>query len=286
MQQHGVVTRNQLYQVGVAPRSLYRRIQSGFWVSHGKRVLVLSGTQDGLATRSRIAGLQIGNSVITGNSALVLRRQASLYARESDEKPWLISRYRASVDARFLRHPDVRWGWLGPWRIATTSHALIDLIRCLPTSEGRNIGYQSLQSGIVTIDALRAASEALIGLGGADRLATVLKDLSSGAHSEAERRLIQLLRQAALVGWAANHRVDLSSGFAIIDVAFPTSLLAIEVDGRAWHSDSRRFVADRRRQNAIVRQGWTVLRFTWEDLTQRPEYVISEIRDGLSISRR
>ena len=38
---------------------------------------------------------------------------------------------------------------------------------------------------------------------------------------------------------------------------------AIEVDGMAHHVDVDRFRRDRRRQNALVALGWTVLRF-WD----------------------
>lgn len=50
------------------------------------------------------------------------------------------------------------------------------------------------------------------------------------------------------------------------------------MDGWAWHHDVERFQRDRQRQNAVVLAGWTVLRFTWRDLTQRPAEVISQIQ--------
>ena len=43
-----------------------------------------------------------------------------------------------------------------------------------------------------------------------------------------------------------------------------------EIDGRAFHSDADRFQRDRTRQNRLVGAGWTVLRFTWNDLRDRP----------------
>ncbi len=66
-----------------------------------------------------------------------------------------------------------------------------------------------------------------------------------------------------------------------IDLAFPASRLAVEVDGWAWHVDAARFRADRRKGNAITRAGWDLLRFTWHDLTHRPDYVVAEIRAAL-----
>jgi hypothetical protein len=66
-----------------------------------------------------------------------------------------------------------------------------------------------------------------------------------------------------------------------IDDAFGARRLAVEVDGWAWHSDVDRFAQDRRRQNALVLAGWTVLRFTWHDLMSRPQAVVAEIRAAL-----
>jgi very-short-patch-repair endonuclease len=68
-------------------------------------------------------------------------------------------------------------------------------------------------------------------------------------------------------------------------VAFPEARVAVEVDGRAWHSAGDRFQHDRSRQNALVAAGWTVLRFTWADLTQRPDLALAVIATTLHRSR-
>ena len=58
--------------------------------------------------------------------------------------------------------------------------------------------------------------------------------------------------------------------------------MAVEVDGWAWHSDPARFQRDRARQNTLVRGGWTVLRFTWLDLHERPAYVVQTVLEVLA----
>ena len=58
----------------------------------------------------------------------------------------------------------------------------------------------------------------------------------------------------------------------------------MEVDGWAWHVDVGRFRNDRRKGNALTTAGWTLLRFTWHDLTNRPAEVLAEIRDVLARS--
>jgi len=41
----------------------------------------------------------------------------------------------------------------------------------------------------------------------------------------------------------------------------------------AYHRDAERFRQERRGQNELVLAGWTILRFTWDDLTHRPDSV-------------
>ena len=94
--------------------------------------------------------------------------------------------------------------------------------------------------------------------------------------------MIKILRAAGVAGWVHNHPF----GPYLVDFAFPASRLAVEVDGWAWHMDVQRFRADRYKGNALVRAGWDLLRFTWHDLTNRPEYVGGEIRAALAAAVR
>jgi very-short-patch-repair endonuclease len=106
----------------------------------------------------------------------------------------------------------------------------------------------------------------------------LLQAADGGARSEAERRLVSLLRSAGITGWLANHPV---AGYSV-DVAFQAAWVAIEVDGLAFHTDSEAFHNDRVRQNAIALAGWQVLRFTWLDLFEYPDRVIATIRRAIS----
>jgi hypothetical protein len=54
-----------------------------------------------------------------------------------------------------------------------------------------------------------------------------------------------------------------------------------EFDGDV-HRDRDVFVADVRRQNALVAAGWTVLRFTSADVVGRPHEVVAAIRRALA----
>ncbi len=62
-------------------------------------------------------------------------------------------------------------------------------------------------------------------------------------------------------------------------------LWAVEVDGWAWHHQAGRFQRDRTRQNALVNDGWLVLRFTAHNLTARPDQVLANIVGRWSIGQ-
>jgi very-short-patch-repair endonuclease len=61
------------------------------------------------------------------------------------------------------------------------------------------------------------------------------------------------------------HNVLVDGQLFYIDIAFKRQKLAIEIDGRPHESDEDLFESDRWRQNALVADGWRVLRFTWSD---------------------
>jgi very-short-patch-repair endonuclease len=67
-----------------------------------------------------------------------------------------------------------------------------------------------------------------------------------------------------------------------LDLAFPEVRFALEVDGWAFHSTRDRFVRDRARKRALVADGWVVAEVTWDDLVNRPEQVLDDIRRTLA----
>lgn len=86
------------------------------------------------------------------------------------------------------------------------------------------------------------------------------------------------MRDAGLTGWAANHP---SCGY-VIDFAFLDRMVAVEIDGFAFHRDAQTFQRDRARRNALIAAGWTVLNYTWGDLRARAHYVATSISQALA----
>jgi very-short-patch-repair endonuclease len=162
--------------------------------------------------------------------------------------------------------------------------ALLDVLATAPFSEASRLADRAVQKGWLVAGDCERRLRTQPCRPGNRQLRRLLASID-GAAADSERILHRLLRKAGIRGWIPNHDVWSSGDLvAVIDVAFPQLRLAIEVDGMAYHVDVDRFRRDRRRQNSLVALGWTVLRFTWFDLTQRPGYVVATIRRLLARS--
>ena len=64
-----------------------------------------------------------------------------------------------------------------------------------------------------------------------------------------------------------------------LDYAFPNPAVGTEFDGWETHGTREAFQADRARDRRLQIRGWTVLHYTAEDVTVRPQEVLAEIRE-------
>ena len=98
-------------------------------------------------------------------------------------------------------------------------------------------------------------------------------------RSEAERRLLELIRAAGLPAPRTNVRVE---GLEV-DVLWPRQRLIVEVDGFTHDGGRAAFERDRRRDARLLVAGYRVLRITWRELTEEPARVIATIAAGLCV---
>ena len=67
------------------------------------------------------------------------------------------------------------------------------------------------------------------------------------------------------------------------DFVWPDARLVVEVDSWSAHSTPYAFQADRTQSNAVQLAGWTILRFTYRDVTRRPQLVAAQVRQALGL---
>jgi very-short-patch-repair endonuclease len=62
-----------------------------------------------------------------------------------------------------------------------------------------------------------------------------------------------------------------------VDLAWPELRLCVEFDGWKTHGTREAFARDRSRDRELFPLGWTVLRYTWDDVVRDPEVVVDQL---------
>jgi hypothetical protein len=105
---------------------------------------------------------------------------------------------------------------------------------------------------------------------------------SAPPGSAFEAKMLALVRSGGLPDPVLQHEISGSGWLSFVDLAWPAQRVAVECDGLAHHFGRQRLQWDDTRQNRLVLLGWTVLRFTWQDVADRPDLVLTQIRDALA----
>ena len=273
--QSGVISRAQAVAAGLSERQVDRRLAAGRWLSIHPRVYLAADRVLTDEARIRASSLWLGERATLSGIA------AAWWHRLLPEPPSTVeltvpaTRYVRTRPGIRVRRRDIGWEdrveVQGLW-VTSVPLTVLEAAVALG-ARGSELLDRALQ-GRVRLAALYRAHCRNLGRRGAVAAGGMLVAAADQAASAAERKLIALLREGGIGGWRLHYKV---AEFEL-DLAFPQQRVAIEVDGWAWHSDVSRFRNDRRRQNGLVVAGWTVLRFTWHDLTQRREQVLAEIQ--------
>jgi very-short-patch-repair endonuclease len=282
-EQSGVATRRQLLEAGLSYRSQRLRLTAGQWSELFGCLVVLPA--DPALQRATAIRLRMGeDAVITGPLAIQLHRLAGLVPERVAGCAMAVvppTRHDCAPDLRVIRDTvDRKIVQIAGVGVASALDAISDCAMYLDYNAGQEIVDRALLKGVITVDDLArcTATRAVTGRNGSAQLRRILRSAQSGTRFEAERRLRPLLRSVRGARWRHNVPVCIGGQHYVLDVMDEELRICLEVDGRAYHSDSRSFEADRARQNALVVDGWVVLRFTWAQITRGPERVIADIQ--------
>jgi very-short-patch-repair endonuclease len=119
---------------------------------------------------------------------------------------------------------------------------------------------------------------------GVRTLRLAIADLTGPApwlQSELEEFFRELIRDSDLPDYEANAMVE----GMLVDALWRRERLIVELDGFAFHKSRRPFEEDRRRDAKLQIMGYRVLRITQWRLTHEPEAVLADIRALLNVSR-
>jgi hypothetical protein len=97
------------------------------------------------------------------------------------------------------------------------------------------------------------------------------------ARSELERLVLELCDAHDLPRPLVNTVIE----GKVRDFHWPACRLVVEADSYAWHRSPSALNDDRERDVELTMAGYRTLRFTYEQVTQRRDYVLEALRVGL-----
>jgi hypothetical protein len=282
---HGIVTAAQLRRLGLSAREIDRRLRSGLLLRqhHGVyRHAAAPATPD-----SRLLAAVLGG----GAEAVASHRSAARLHGLRDTPRW---RPEITVPGRrlprsggvtchrtdLLEAPDVT----SVRRIPCTSvpRTLLDLGAVVPFEVVELATQDALIRDLTTAVELMCVLERVgqRGRRGTAALRAVVRASlpPDEIESQLELDLLRLVESVFAPAPVVQHEIVLAGGGrARLDLAWPHLRIAVEADGRRWHSTRAAFERDLVRSRSITAAGWRHYRYGWSDVHQRPQAVRTEL---------
>ena len=287
--QHGIYSYDDLLNEGLHPDAIARRVNAGSLIRIYERVYRSSGSpetwQQALWAARKWAG---ADCVFSHRSGLLLMGLAGATDRVVE---LTVTRRIRSPDPRIILHYTRRDPFVGAIEIdglpvTSAGRTILDSAAVAYRWQIEAALDDALRRKLITVNDMWRI---LVKSGGRGRkgsalLRALLEERSDGrarSHSRLEIKLDGILRNSTVPRYFRQFEVMTRSGTpADVDFAWPEARLAVEVDGYRWHSGRQQWQNDMQRQNALAEVGWLVLRFSWYDVTNRPEYVIKTIMEA------
>jgi very-short-patch-repair endonuclease len=287
--QHGVFTRRQARRAGLDRNAISRRLANGSWIALNGHVFRVSGAPvtDRLTVMATVLSGGSG-AVSSGTTALALREfrgfrllpARAIVARRPPA--WVFP----GVSETFRLEPHHRTTVDGI-PTATPARALFDLAADIsPLRLARSVDTVLAARGTTVADLVAIVDEmGEHGRAGTVAMREVLRTRSVEYVAPAtvlESTFLALVRERGIAEPA--RQVDLGGRLAWIgrvDFLWRAERVVVETDGREFHHSVSDRDADERRDRAMEAAGWTVLRFSWIDVTRRPTSVMRTLRAAL-----
>lgn len=278
--QHGIVARWQLVAAGVPRTLLDDRVKRGRLERRARGVYRVRGL-DGAHAEVVAAVLQAGALAVASHESaghvqeLIAFRPPHVIVSTSGGHPRnasgvMVHRVQLAADERTS---------CDGVPVTSPPRTLLDLAATLPDRALEQALARCLRLTGVTDDAILALLARYPRRPGTPRLRAMLTADHGPAmtRSEAEERFLALVRTAQLPAPRVNVRIH---GFEA-DFYWHGHRVVVEIDGLAYHTSRDAQRRDRQRDTALGAAGIRVLRFTWHDLTERPEAIVGRVAMAL-----
>ncbi len=169
-------------------------------------------------------------------------------------------------------------------RVTTPMRTIVDCARSLPFDEALCVADSALRVRAVEPEEMIARARTVRGPG-ARRVVRVLHHADRRSSGPFESVLRAICLDVPGLSVVPQQCVAEPGLFAIVDLADLELRLAIEADSFGFHASRSRFAEDCRRYDELVAYGWTVLRFSWDDVMRRPQWVADVLSRAVALRR-
>jgi very-short-patch-repair endonuclease len=279
--QHGVFTEADALACGLNHDEALRMVRQGWWKVIHPGVMVASGAPLTTAVREAAALLYYGPLSQLSHASAAARQRLEVVA---DRRVFVTLpigcpyRPRPGVVVTRTRHP-LTGSAVDGLRVTPVPRTVVDLARDLDRGALLKVVSDCVRRKVTTLERILAMAEGMGGKAGIALLRAVCAEVDPDLESTLEEEALPHMRAAGLEGLARQFEVfDEQRRFvARLDFADEQLRLAVEIDGWGYHSSPEARSRDSRRDRRLVALGWTVLRFTTEDVRRRPGVMVSEL---------
>ncbi len=282
--QFGVVNRANLATTEVSWKWLRGRLATGEWKRVHRGVFRLGCNQPTLDEREMAALVAAGEGAVLSHRSAARRLGLDVPRDESVHITIHASRKAKVRGAKVWRSRNIGSrdiGNRGPLRLTSLPRTLIDLAAILDDGELRAAFDSALRQNTANAAWIsRVLNRHGPGRRGVGRLRALVDEYHRGDEvpdSALESLGVELARATGHKPRLHLNVLDGAQHVAEVDLAWPELNLCVQFDGWKTHGTRAAFVRDRACDRALVKLGWTVLRYPWDDVVRESDVVVEDL---------
>lgn len=168
--------------------------------------------------------------------------------------------------------------------VTTPLRTVVDCARSMPLPEALAVADSALRRRLLDHDALLVRADQTRGAG-RQAVLRIAQHASAEAANPFESALRGIAIGAGVTGLLPQVPLEVRGGFARPDLVDVDLRLVAEADSFEWHGQRRALAADCHRYDELVADGWTVLRFAWEQVVFDQGWVAQTLTDTAELCR-
>ena len=277
---HGVVTRRELLEAGVSPKRIRRRVRRGALIPVHRGVYRVGHQAPSLEAHYMAAVKACGDrALLCGRAAAHLWR----LLKGTPPQPEVLAPTRRLVPGVNTHRSGTASTDVADWRgipLTSVPRTLVDLASSLSENALARACHEAGVLYRTTPKEVCAVLRRLPNARGRKKLERVLHGEVSVTLSRLESSFLKLLGAARLPIPVTNK----VAGRHRVDCRWPEQRLTVELDSYQYHQSRYAWDKDRLREREARGRGDEFRRYTWVDVFEEPQSMLSELRPLLGVA--